>query len=350
ERGRSYRTESGSDRIIDSSSEIAGARYPLAVLYRSARHAERQTPSTMTLYKYVTVDRIDVFKNGLIRFTQPGVLNDPWEMRPYIERLMEDELFEKEVASKAKSLDQKKLARLAAEKLWNDLPRKQRRSRPLVKLEAQVLQLIRTNPKEFERLYAKHLGEGLATFKMAEPIVIKDIPNILNKTVGVLSLAEEPDHPLMWAHYGANHSGFVFAFDESHNFFTTRRSAGDDLSGLHQIIYSTDRPQLKSLFDPNMTWIPLFFTKDEEWKYEKEWRMVRPLSEASKVIENSAGNIYLFNLPPDCISGIIFGCQMSDDQQHGFIEMLKNDGRYGGISFSRALRDDRTFSLRLEPL
>src|SRR6187431_483413 len=104
----------------------------------------------MSLYKYVTPERIDILKNELIRFTQAGALNDPWEMRPYIERLMEDDLFEREIVSKARNLDEKHLARLSAEKIWKGLPRKQRRSRPLIKVEADILQLIRNSPSEFE--------------------------------------------------------------------------------------------------------------------------------------------------------------------------------------------------------
>jgi hypothetical protein len=37
----------------------------------------------MAIYKYVTVERIDIFKNGHIRFTQPSAFNDPFETFPY---------------------------------------------------------------------------------------------------------------------------------------------------------------------------------------------------------------------------------------------------------------------------
>lgn len=37
-------------------------------------------PRPEALYKYVTADRIDILVNGMIRFTQPSVLNDPFEM------------------------------------------------------------------------------------------------------------------------------------------------------------------------------------------------------------------------------------------------------------------------------
>src|SRR2546421_10408183 len=36
----------------------------------------------MIVYKYLSSDRIDVLQNGVIRFTQPAALNDPYESRP----------------------------------------------------------------------------------------------------------------------------------------------------------------------------------------------------------------------------------------------------------------------------
>lgn len=38
----------------------------------------------MILYKYLTPDRIDVLQNCMVRYTQPGAFNDPFEVKPYI--------------------------------------------------------------------------------------------------------------------------------------------------------------------------------------------------------------------------------------------------------------------------
>jgi len=46
----------------------------------------------MTLYKYLHPDRIDLLQNLLIRFTQPGAFNDPFEMQPYFDSYGEDNL------------------------------------------------------------------------------------------------------------------------------------------------------------------------------------------------------------------------------------------------------------------
>lgn len=44
------------------------------------------------LYKYLTTDRIDVLRNGTIRFTQPNALNDPFERAAKLDRIFERSL------------------------------------------------------------------------------------------------------------------------------------------------------------------------------------------------------------------------------------------------------------------
>ncbi len=36
----------------------------------------------MNVYKYVTPERVDIFRNGRVRFTQAAALNDPFEAHP----------------------------------------------------------------------------------------------------------------------------------------------------------------------------------------------------------------------------------------------------------------------------
>ena len=304
----------------------------------------------MSLYKYVTSDRIDILKNGAIRFTQPGALNDPWEMRPYIERIFSENTFENEIAKKARVLPHNQLAELTADELWKKMPRRQRRATSKAQVKNTVANLIRLNPNAFEELYKQHLGEALEVFKLGEPDFIETIPEILNKAVGVLSLSEVSDHPLMWSHYAGNHSGFVISFDESHSFFTARKSENDTLSGLHKITYASERPSLSSLEELEKSWVPLFFTKSEDWKYEKEWRMVRALKEATKVIENPAGNIYLFDSPPTSITGIIFGCQMSNECRAEIMDFIKGDERYKHLTFAAVVQDKKTFAFKIDVL
>src|SRR5580704_8300042 len=43
------------------------------------RQADRKEALLMIVYKYLHPDRIDVLENGMIRFSQPRDLNDPFE-------------------------------------------------------------------------------------------------------------------------------------------------------------------------------------------------------------------------------------------------------------------------------
>jgi hypothetical protein len=48
-----------------------------------------------------------------------------------------------------------------------------------------------------------------------------------------------------------------------------------------------------------------FSTKPEQWSYEKEWRIVRVLSEAEERIERSPFPICLFEFPREAVREII---------------------------------------------
>jgi hypothetical protein len=44
----------------------------------------------MNVYKYLHPDRVDVLQNGMLRFSQPAALNDPFEVRPNLELVRQD--------------------------------------------------------------------------------------------------------------------------------------------------------------------------------------------------------------------------------------------------------------------
>lgn len=154
----------------------------------------------------------------------------------------------------------------------------------------------------------------------------------------------------MWAHYSANHTGIVIEFDLEHPFFTGRRSASDDLSGLHPVVYSTSRPtlkEIKSLMHEGNGWVPLFFSKNQTWAYEEEWRVVQHLKTADKVIDNPAANIHLFQLPAACIKGIVLGCQMPDENRQKVREFLRADGRYEHTTLSVTCMSASSYDLEI---
>ena len=57
----------------------------------------------MTVYKYVTAERVDVLRNGLVRFTQAAALNDPFETHPCLTEFRKS--FEERARRLVKSLE-----------------------------------------------------------------------------------------------------------------------------------------------------------------------------------------------------------------------------------------------------
>lgn len=307
----------------------------------------------MTIYKYVTADRIDILKNGLIRFTQPTALNDPWEVKPYIESLMTDETWNSEIRTKAiEQIRGTDFWKDLAEKVWKEGNRKQRRSTTPRKIEAYLRLIAQNNPLEFERVYLGYFNMLVDEVVLREKEVISLIPETLNQSVGILSLSEIPNHTLMWAHYSGSYTGFVIAFDENHNFFTTRRSNEDELGGLHKIEYSEVRPNLKSFIDFSEEHLSslsakFFFTKGKEWYYEQELRMIKPLQEANNILENSAGNIHLFNLPFDCITGLILGNRIDPEIKKEIVELISNSVKLRHIKISELVLSEITYDIEI---
>lgn len=118
----------------------------------------------------------------------------------------------------------------------------------------------------------------------------------LSQSVVILSLTRAHDNPLMWAHYGKEHEGFVIGYDVNTDFLTSHQlnlipvDDGDVvytntkskhilnkgvMDKLHKVYLSamggmqTTNPELKSLARK------IFLTKHASWVYEEEVRIVK---------------------------------------------------------------------------
>lgn len=113
--------------------------------------------------------------------------------------------------------------------------------------------------------------------------------------VGIFSLSQVPDDPLMWAHYAKDHKGICLGFE------ITDDSVLADVERCLHVEYTNSTPkiseQLKSeltisfdekgalrtesrlaFSDPSLR--AAISTKGPEWEYEKEWRYVEPIAGA----------------------------------------------------------------------
>lgn len=237
----------------------------------------------MILFKYLQPARLDVLKRRRIRFTQPGDFNDPFEFRPKIREVASDAEVQEYVEKHFEQLVDEELAKYGA-----------------------LTQLAR--PADLKGLLVKQKSMLPALFQLLGPAAIQSlspmIDGYLNLNVGILCLSEVRDSILMWGHYTDNHQGFVVGFDADHPFFSKRRSDADEFGILRRVDYTSQRPQVTLSDTSSPAW---FQTKSEHWSYEKEWRVVRVLSEAEQRIDRSPFPICLFEFAPDSIREIIVG-------------------------------------------
>lgn len=246
----------------------------------------------MPLYKYLPFKRKRILDKLLIRFSQPGCLNDLFDLGPSFDQL-----------SKAD------IARLPPGKSpgTHELP-----------LEV-VAQLLAAFGSGLER-QTRNLAGRPGLFSLSNNAIAR---SQYDSTYGILCLAELPGDLLMWAHYADGHRGFAIQFDETHEFF--RRSAADEEAGLglRQVEYRPDRPVLSfsTIKAPDV-----FVRKSPDWSHEREWRVVRLLTDRTQVErENTEFPIYLFAVPPKAITGVVIGVCMPQAKQDAIIERCRRD-------------------------
>jgi hypothetical protein len=138
-----------------------------------------------------------------------------------------------------------------------------------------------------------------------EQQVLKTI-ELIRSRVGILSLTERFDSLPVWAHYGAQATGYVLRFENLDKEFPGDETGS--LDALKPVRYLDD---LIGLTHDPCTQDNLFFCKFRDWSYEREWRVVTALS-ACEI--NADGNMYLRFIKPENVTGVICGWKIADEQ------------------------------------
>lgn len=146
--------------------------------------------------------------------------------------------------------------------------------------------------------------------------------------VGVFSLSECPVNQLMWAHYGANHTGLVIGFSSAESKLA---SSANTL----KVVYDNQKPVFsggfidkiavyatagggqkseQSIGFSDKTYRAAFSTKPLEWSYEKEWRYVE-----------EQGGLYPW---PGPIVTVVFGLRMPHDRRKRYVEIISSVVKY----------------------
>ncbi len=114
----------------------------------------------------------------------------------------------------------------------------------------------------------------------------------------------------MWAHYARNHTGVVVKFN------TAKLS-----KFLKKVDYKPNFPTDRewNLANKKRWGIPflMYTRKSEDWKYEKEWRLVCPISMLKE---------RKLSYPTDMIASVYFGAKMSPERKKSVAGVIRTHG------------------------
>jgi hypothetical protein len=279
------------------------------------------------LYKFVAPERIDVLEKGVIRFTQPSALNDPFELQPLFEMIIPEEEFEESATPPFEMIEEE------IRRKYHALAPAQQEQLPSL---ATIIELVKANPAIIEGLLANVVPALRRFASDFTPRLREMIADALAKNVGILSLSENPLHPLLWAHYAQSHKGFAIEFDSHHPYFDRRRSETDELYHLRRVRYIDRRADGRALRD--LDGDDVLVTKGSSWSYEAEWRILAHLDDAERVLTAADDTIYLFPFPLEAVSGVVLGARVPQWLREGVEDVLKSSGAQH-IRVERAVLD-----------
>lgn len=248
------------------------------------------------VYKYLPPERVTYFDDELLRITQPGDLNDPFEFLgtpPTKEEIIcyLNERFD----SEKKKLTSSNKIRIEKRK---DVQKYKKG--------------IETKKRDVKNSVAGNERESFCnTFKQN-----------LNDRFGILSLSRKWNNVLMWAHYTDSHKGFCVGFDSSDPFFYKDKESIDAGTLFRPVNYSEKRIKVSFPRYDSSSYITMF-TKSIDWKYEKEERLVVLLSMAHEKKTQDPYDICLYKVPHRLIKEIVLGAKIEPKISEKIVKFCK---------------------------
>jgi hypothetical protein len=244
----------------------------------------------MSIYKFVSDNRIDVLKNLLIRFTQPIQWNDPFEMKPsfYEEEIDGIHIEIDETGKINKSVD--------VELLIN------------------------------EELVSLSLSDNLHNLLMWS--------HYANNHKGYVIEFDEKNS------FFSKTNNYFFKIPYSN--IRPRLTLKETKMIVNSIIETFDTKTKRD--DKRFHKLELLFTKSIYWNEEKEWRLITLSKDATKIINSdtnkatinfnlnretkdiiSSNYLALFSIPPNSIKSIYLGCKIKPLLRREIFDILEEN-------------------------
>lgn len=156
----------------------------------------------------------------------------------------------------------------------------------------------------------------------------QSVAGYIATSIGVACFSENPNHTVMWSHYGDGHKGLVLEFKKDWNGSLCRR--------MLPVNYFVNFPMINLSDYPEEQMISLVYqvicAKGCDWAYENEWRAITAHGNGPKKFDKSE------------LSGVIFGLNTANNDKKEIFELV-NDSGYANIKFKEATLHPRKFIL-----
>jgi Protein of unknown function (DUF2971) len=271
------------------------------------------------LFKFVCDAAPRIIKSRTLKFSRPSELNDPFEVRPYIRTIGEQQDWLEQYQSQAPG---------ARREILSQLP-------PDVRAQIQENDLARWFDSQFPGVVTS-VADLISRFI---PAIGPRLYEGLDARIGILCLTESFENLLMWSHYAKSHQGCVLEFNAHHPFFSRRRTEADEFYHLRKVVYSATRPSVDLM---RTNGVEFFLTKSDAWAYEFEWRMMVPLS-ASAV---SPG---IDSFPAAILRAVTLGANSDLVYRQSVLEALA-DSEFDHVKIRLAKLNSTSYALDFETI
>jgi hypothetical protein len=150
----------------------------------------------------------------------------------------------------------------------------------------------------------------------------------ISDRVGVYCLSSKKDDILMWSHYASSHSGVCLGFIASSStpFF------GEAL----EVFYTKDRPIINLFKDLDAASVTTFLTKNKDWEYENEYRMVS---------YNRAPGTHHY--PKEFLQCVILGSKIKPEDEEKFRGIVRS---IDGLKLFKTVLNNREYRMDVIPV
>jgi hypothetical protein len=140
----------------------------------------------------------------------------------------------------------------------------------------------------------------------------------------------------MWSHYADQHRGFVIEFD-TESYFIAPAYAKRLPSFLEKVEYNNIRPHLSAT---TLNRPEALVRKASAWNYEREWRVIKYLSAADKIIPaHQSGGIpphdslpvHLFSFSATDVTAVITGALMRSEDYQRLTNLIASEPGYSHV-------------------